>query len=190
MQHTHTALLQRSGPVLMKLLFLKGAEHELCRFVFTWGVFLLLHRVPLSQLFSIPPLTFLHSLFHSFKPIFSFSNTSIFFTLNHVFEISVSLPACSCTMPPGSPRFSFSALCCTHYHFLHLFIFVLMLHTLALSLFFASSLCIPAYLSLWMECLAEERKRASGIGFLYMCERREAEVLQFVIGPTWLKFPY
>lgn len=82
------------------------------------GVFLLLYRIPPSQLFSIPPLTFLHSLFHSFKLIFSFSNTSIFFTLNHVFEISVSLPACSCMMPPGLPTL---LLFCSLLHPLSLF---------------------------------------------------------------------
>lgn len=71
------------------------------------GVFLLLRHIPLSQLFSIPPLTFFHSLFHSFKLIFSFSNTSIFFTLNHVFQISASLPALSCMLPPGFLLFCF-----------------------------------------------------------------------------------
>lgn len=83
------------------------------------GFFLRLRRIPLSQLFSISPLTFLHSLFHSFKLIFS--NTSIFFTLNHVspsqkkHQVSL-LTAARC--PPGSPTL---LLFCSLLHPLTLF---------------------------------------------------------------------
>ena len=111
----------------MKLLFLKGAEHELCRFVFTWGGF-----SPSPPHSSKPAVFFFSSdspppppLFHSFKTNLLISNASIFF----FFHSKSCLPKKNCKSPsspparcpPGSPRFSSPAL--------HLFILVLMLHT-------------------------------------------------------------
>lgn len=121
------------------------------------GVFLLLRRrIPLSQLVSIPPLTFLRSLFHSFKLIFSFSNTSISFTLNHVFQISASLPALSC-MPPPPPRVPctspFLLSAASTVTFIIFFIFVLMLHMQSSSL--RLSVFLHAYPCGW---IAEQRK--------------------------------
>lgn len=96
----HTALLQSSGPVLMKLLFLKGAEHELCRFVFTWGGF-----SPSPPHSSKPAVFYFSSdsphsppLFHSFKTDLLISNASIFF-----FPLEIMSPPKKNCKSPSSP---------------------------------------------------------------------------------------
>lgn len=117
------------------------------------GVFLLLRRIPLSQLFSISPLTFLRSLFHSLKTHLLMSNTSIFFTLNHVSQKTASLPPRSCMLPPGLPTL---LLFCSLLHPLTLFpslylcLDVAHAHTLFSPLSLSPSLCISAHLSPWM----------------------------------------
>lgn len=66
----NTVLLQSSGSVLMKSLFLKGAEHELCRFVFT-NSFL---SLPYSFVFDFS--FFLNSSSQTLLSLFHFSITS------------------------------------------------------------------------------------------------------------------
>lgn len=81
------------------------------------GVFLLLRRIPLSQLFSISPLTLLLLLlsFTLLKPIFSFQTLPSFFFHSK----SCLPPKKTASLPPrllhaaplGSPRFSSPAPC-------------------------------------------------------------------------------
>lgn len=121
------------------------------------GVFLLRSRIPLSQLFSVSPTSFLHSLFHSFL------NSS--YHLNHIYlffyksclppkktKKTASLPPHLLLVAPRAPHassFLLSSAPTNPFFTISLSLSEYCTHTLSLSL--------PHHLSVltsspWMEC--------------------------------------
>lgn len=112
--HTHPALQQSGGPVLMKPLFLKGAEHELCRFVFTWGFFFSFFVAFLCFLF----------FSYDFSPLsLSLISTHLLISYPSLL-LEIMSPKTASLPPPGLPAL---LLFCFPLHPLSLFFFIVFL---------------------------------------------------------------